>query len=318
MRIVFMGSSEFAVPSLKALSAKHRIVGVVTQPDRPRGRGREYAATPVKQLAKELNLPLHQPERIKDPTAVSWLKELSPEVIVVVAYGQILPAEVLSLPPMGCINLHGSLLPRYRGAAPIQWSIIRGEKETGISTMFMDEGLDTGDVLLQRRVPLPEDITGGEVYTWLSQEGARLLVETINRLEAGDLSRTPQDSSLATYAPPLRREDERIRWELTAREIHNLVRGLNPQPGAYTTIGGKPLKIWRTSLSYQEGADVSAIHRHGEIVKVIKGEGLLVQTGKGRLLVTEVQPVGKKRMSADAFARGYRVGPGVLMGTQEG
>jgi methionyl-tRNA formyltransferase len=314
MRIVFMGSAEFAVPALSALNLNHDIIGVITQPDRPQGRGRQPASTPVKRLALELSLPVYQPERLREPEVVSRLRETAPEVIVVVAYGQILPASVLSIPEKGCINLHGSLLPSYRGAAPVQWAVIHGQKETGVTTMFMDEGLDTGDILLQRRVPLPEEITAGELYSWLAQEGSELLLETLRQMESGVLQRTPQDSSRASYAPPLKREHERIDWRLSAAEIHNLVRGLNPQPGAYTTINGKPLKIWRTGIYPGGETDASQLQAPGEIVSEVNREDLLVQTGKGRLLVTEVQPVGKKRMSAGAFARGYRVGPGVLMG----
>ena len=235
--------------------------------------------------------------------------------MVVAAYGQILPAAVLSLPPRGCVNLHASLLPRYRGAAPVQWAIIRGERETGVTTMLMDEGLDTGNVLLQRRIPIPEEITAGELAGWLSREGAELMLETLELLAAGPLPGTPQDSARATYAPPLKRENERIDWTRSAREIHNLVRALNPQPGAYTAIGGRPVKIWRTSLTPPgEQPRSSRVHRPGEVVREIPGAGLLLQTGEGLLLVAEVQPVGKTRMSAGAFARGYRVGPGVVMG----
>ncbi|NPV91402.1 MAG: methionyl-tRNA formyltransferase [Firmicutes bacterium] len=314
MRIVFMGSAEFAVPALNALNPRHSILGVFTQPDRPRGRGRQPAPTPVKELALQLGLPVYQPERVKEPTAISWLQEAAPEAIVVVAYGQILPPAILAVPAKGCINLHGSLLPSYRGAAPVQWAVIHGQKETGVTTMFMDEGLDTGDILLQRRVPLTGEMTSGELYSWLAREGAELLVETLEKLETGVLTRLPQDPSRASYAPPLKREHERIDWRLPAAEIHNLVRGLNPQPGAYTTINGKTLKIWRTGRDPAGEPDGSRLQVPGEIVGEINREELLVQTGSGRLLLREVQPVGKNRMSAGAFARGYRIGPGVVMG----
>lgn len=314
MRLVFMGSAEFAVPSLKALYEKgYDILLVVTQPDRPQGRGRKLKGTPVKELAQQLGLPLVQPERVRDAKFVERLRALQPEVIVVVAYGQILPAAVLEIPTRGCINVHASLLPRYRGAAPIAWAIMQGEQETGVTTMLMDEGMDTGDILLQQRVSIPPQATAGEVEKCLAEEGAQLLLSTLEQWEKGGLRPVRQNAAEATYAPLLRPEHERIDWSQPALVIYNLVRALNPRPGAHTYLGSRLVKVWQAEVVGCSDKGASP----GEVLK-LDGEGLVVQTGKGCLRLLEVQPAGRPRMPAAAFGRGYGVRPGVLLGETEG
>ncbi|TLN04468.1 methionyl-tRNA formyltransferase, partial [bacterium] len=235
MRIIFIGTPDFAVPCLEALvAAGHEIAGVVTQPDRPKGRGHKLTPPPVKVLAEARGLPVFQPERIKHPGFVARLKELAPEMIVVVAFGQLLSKEILTLPERGCVNVHASLLPRYRGAAPIHWAVINGEKETGVTIMYMDEGLDTGDMILWERVPIETGDTTGVVHDKLSAVGARLLVAAVAQIAAGTARRVPQDDTGSTYAPLLNKEVELIPWEKSACEVRNLIRGLNPWPGAFT------------------------------------------------------------------------------------
>lgn len=318
MRVVFMGSADFAVPSLRAIvKAGHNLLAIVTQPDRPQGRGRKLAHTPVKEAGLELGLPIHQPSDVRDVKFLDWLRQLIPEVVVVVAYGKILPAEVLSIPKYGCINVHASLLPRYRGAAPIHWAIMQGEKETGVTTMFMDEGMDTGDIILQQRMDIPEEATTGDVYPILAQMGAELLFETLELIQQGKIVRKPQDMALASYAPMLKREHEKIDWQRSAEIIRNQIRGLNPWPGAYAVWEGKPLKIWEAKL-WWPSEDIGCLtnlgnHQTGEIIGIVNDEGLLVQTGEGLLLLTQVQPAGKKRMDAIAFSRGYHIAPGTIL-----
>ncbi|KLU61021.1 methionyl-tRNA formyltransferase [Peptococcaceae bacterium CEB3] len=349
MRLVFMGTPDFAVPSLEALvGAGHEVVGVFTQPDRPAGRGRQMKASAVKTAALALGLPVFQPERVKTPEAVAQLGRLAPECIVVVAYGQILSPEILALPPRGCVNVHASLLPDYRGAAPIQWAVIRGERVTGITTMLMNEGLDTGDTLLRAEYPLSAETTGGEAHEALARLGARLLLKTLTSLEAGTLQPVPQ-SGQGSYAPLLTRKDEKIDWEAGSWAIHNLIRGLNPWPGAYTTFRGEGLKVWRSSpppgerfpgknytgvgdkqrgsgqrvagsgnsdLTLTEvagGADGSLGHSAGEVLR-IEGDGLAVRTGDGWLKIREVQPAGKRRMPARDFCLGRHGEAGERLG----
>ena len=245
MRIVFMGSADFAVPSLEALfNSKHEVLAVVTQPDRPRGRGQKIAVTPVKERALAAGLPVYQPQSARTAEFAEWLKQLAPTVAVVV-HGQILPPAVLEIPAQGCINVHASLLPRYRGAAPIHWAVMQGETVTGVSTMFMDVGLDSGDVILQQPIPLPAEATSGDLYPVLAAEGARLLRQTLEMLEKGTVPRVPQNPAEATYAPSLTRKDEVIDWSRPAEALRNQIRGLNPWPGAYTEWNGKVLKVWR-------------------------------------------------------------------------
>ncbi|NLK51738.1 MAG: methionyl-tRNA formyltransferase [Syntrophomonadaceae bacterium] len=315
MRIVFMGSADFAVPSLEALvKAEYDLLAVVTQPDRPRGRGRKLAFTPVKEKALELGLPLYQPVSARSPEFAAWLRQLNPDIAVVVAYGQILPVEVLAIPVHGGINVHASLLPRYRGAAPVHWAVLQGEKVTGVSTMYMDVGMDTGDIILQQSIPISEEATAGEIYDWLAREGATLLVKTLQLIQEGKAPRLPQEASAATYAPALQREDEKIDWTKPAEDIRNQIRGLNPWPGAYTEWEGKVLKVWRAQKWDGPDHEEGTFYQPGRIQGIVKNQGILVQTGKGLLLLTEVQPTGKQRMKAVDFCRGYRVGESTLLG----
>src|SRR5574341_1139986 len=279
MRIVFMGTPEFAVPSLEALlKSGNPVVGVVTQPDRPKGRGQALPASPIKQVALREGLPLLQPAKMKDPAFLDALRAWQPELIAVTAFGRILPPVILSIPPRGCLNVHGSLLPKYRGAGPIQWAIINGEQETGITTMLMDEGMDTGPMLLRERVPiLPED-TAGTLSVKLAEVGGRLLVETIRRLQEGTLSPQLQDHSKATLAPLLHKEDGLITWTAGARGIANRIRGLSPWPGAYTYAGPERWIVLKASV--EEGGAPAVGGDPGTVVEVRKA-ALLVATGQG-------------------------------------
>lgn len=312
MRIVFMGTPEFAAASLQALlEVGQQVVAVVTQPDKPKGRGKQVLPSPVKKLAEEYHLPVLQPTSIRTEEFFRTLQGLQPECIVVVAYGKILPSEILQLPPRGCINVHASLLPYYRGSAPIHWSVINGETETGVTTMFMDEGMDTGDMILKKRLPIGPDDTVGMVHDRLAVLGAELLVETIDLLEKGFAPRTPQDHTLATYAPLLKKEHEVIRWEQPAQYLHNHVRGMNPWPGTYTTWEDKVLKIWRTRVP--EARPVKAAP--GTVLEE-GSSGILVQTGQGQILITELQLQGSKRMDVDQFLRGKQIASGTVLGRE--
>ena len=296
-RVIFMGTPDFAVPCLARLVEISDVVAVVTQPDRPKGRGQKLLPPPVKVFSQEHGIAVYQPVRVKTPDFVDVLRGLAPDLIVVVAFGQILSKEILSLPPLGCINVHASLLPRYRGAAPMQWAIVRGEKETGVTTMFMDEGLDTGDMLLRETLPITQAMTAAELHDAMMKLGADVLEKTLFSLSEGTLKRTPQDDALSTYAPLLDKEVGRIDWKKSAQEIHDLVRGLNSWPGAYTMLEGQKFKIWRTRLA--EGTA-----EPGEIVSVTK-QGLLVGTGEEMLEILEVQAPSKKKMAAGDYVRGH-------------
>lgn len=318
MRLVFMGTPDFAVPTLQALAAHgHDVVGVFTQPDRPSGRGKNLKPSPVKVAAQELGLPIYQPHRVKSPEGLEYLKELAPEVIIVVAYGQILSKEILELPPYGCINVHASLLPDWRGAAPIHWAILEGDKKTGVTTMQMDEGLDTGDMLLKAECPIGEDTTTGELHDTLAQSGAKLLIETLEQLQKGKLQRMPQ-SGQTRYASLLTREHEKINWARTTRDIHNQIRGLNPWPGSYTIFRDETVKVWKSKIYEGSGGNEglekllsSKGSKPGEIIEC-NPQGLLVQTGDGLIWIIEVQPAGKKAMPARDFflGRHAQVGEG--------
>ncbi|MHB1042736.1 MAG: methionyl-tRNA formyltransferase [Eubacteriales bacterium] len=302
MKIVFMGTPDFAVPSLKALAhAGYTVAAVVARPDRPKGRGGKVSPPPVKECALSLGLPVHQPERLKDPSFLGCMSELSPDAVVVVAYGKILPREILSLPGLGCINVHASLLPGYRGSAPIHRAVINGESETGVTTMYMEEGLDTGDIIQQKRVAIGEDDTAGVVHDRLSVLGASLLTETLALIAKGGAPRVPQDGSLATYAPPLTAEDEIICWNATARSIKDRVRGLNPWPGARTYLGERLVKVWRVRVA--DGYKPAG--RPGTVLAFLE-EGIRVQAGEGQIIITELQAEGSKRMSAAEFLRGAK------------
>ena len=296
-RVIFMGTPDFAVPCLARLLDISNVIGVVTQPDKPKGRGQKLLPPPVKIFAEAHGIEVYQPERVKMPDFVNILQELAPDLVVVVAFGQILSKDILSLPPLGCVNVHASLLPRYRGAAPMQWAIVRGETETGITTMFMDEGLDTGDMLLQEKLPISQTMTTAELHDAMMQLGADVLEKTILSLAAGTLERIPQDETHSTYAPLLSKETGCIDWQKNAREIHDLVRGLNSWPGAYSILNGQKFKIWRTRPA--EGTA-----NPGEIVSVTP-QGLLVGTGKGMLEILELQAPNKKKMKASDYVRGH-------------
>ncbi|MEW6727369.1 methionyl-tRNA formyltransferase [Desulforudis sp. 1088] len=304
MRVVFMGTPEFAVVSLRTLvEAGVEVVQVVTQPDRPKGRGKKLHPPPVKEYAVAKGLPVLQPQSIKDPAFRELLAELRPHVIAVVAYGKILPKEILDTPPLGCINVHASLLPSYRGAAPIHWAVINGETETGVTTIFMDEGMDTGDMILQARIKIEPEDTAGSVHDRLAVLGGELLLKTLRCLAEGTAFRVPQDHSRATYAPLLTREDEVVDWRKTARRIVNHIRGMNPWPGARTTYRGQVLKLWRAEVA--DGGERAA--EPGTILTADPSRGIIVQAGEGRVRLCELQPAGRKPMDADAFLRGYRL-----------
>lgn len=307
MRIVFMGTPAFAVPSLRALvGSGEEVAAVVAQPDKPRGRGRKLTPPPVKVAAEEYSIPVLQPPKIRTAEFLEELKKIDPELICVAAYGKILPAAVLELPRYGCINVHASLLPRYRGAAPVNWAIVRGEKVTGVTTMLMDEGMDTGDILLEREMPIEEDDTGETLGEKLSVAGAELLIETIRELRAGNLNPRKQDHSRATYAPMLKKEDGRIDWEMPAENVRNLVRGMLPWPGAFTCLEGKLLKIYKVRVSEGEG-------KPGEVS--MSGRGVIrVSAGRGALDIEELQLESGKRLDSKAFLAGRKIREGTILG----
>lgn len=310
MRIVFMGTPDFSVPALKALvEVGHEVVAVVTQPDRPRGRGKELQMTPVKVQALAYGIPVYQPEKVKDPAFVEILRNLQPEVIVVIAFGQILSRDILDLPPYGCINIHASLLPKYRGAAPIQWAVIDGEKETGVTTMMMDVGLDTGDMLEKTVIPLDPKETGGSLFDKLSQAGGPLILSTLEKLKAGTAVRTPQTDEDSTYAKMLTKSLGQIDWSMEAAAIERLIRGLNPWPSAYTFVHGKTLKIWDADV-LKESSDGAA---PGQIIRT-DPHSLIVAAGEALLSIRELQLEGKKRMDVETFLRGYTIEKGEILG----
>lgn len=311
--VVFMGTPDFAVGTLKALlDSEYKVQAVFTQPDKPKGRGKSMQMTPVKEVAMEAGIPVHQPRRIREPENLEILKQYNPDVIVVVAFGQIIPEEILNLAPYGCINVHGSLLPKYRGAAPIQWAVIDGEKESGVTTMRMDAGLDTGDMILKERIPLEEKETGGSLFDKLSEAGAQLLLKTLRALEDGTATyeKQPEESPTA-YAGMLTKQMGLIDWTKPAKEIECLIRGLNPWPSAYTTYHGKTLKIWAADVGTDAVSGETIIP--GTILEVTK-KTLKIQTGEGVLSIKELQLEGKKRMEVDAFLRGFAVNTGEVLG----
>lgn len=310
MRIVFMGTPDFAVGSLQALceSGKHEILAVVTQPDRPKGRGNKLLQTPVKEYALEQGLTVYQPQKVKTPEFVELLHELQPELIVVAAFGQFLSKEILELPKYGCINVHASLLPKYRGAAPIQYAIIKGEKESGVTIMQMDIGMDTGAMLDKVVVPIEENTTMGELHDALREQGATLLLQAIDKIAAGTAVAEPQDDAQATYATLLDRSMEHIDWSKTAQEVHNLIRGFNPAPSTFTKLpNGKSLKIWGSKVT-----DKSSAAAAGTVIETGK-HSFFVACGEGVLEITEVQPESKKRMPTQVFLNGRGVQEGDLL-----
>lgn len=310
MRIVFMGTPDFAVGSLQALceSGKHEILAVVTQPDRPKGRGNKLLQTPVKEYALAQGLTVYQPQKVKTPEFVELLHELQPELIVVAAFGQFLSNEILELPKYGCINVHASLLPKYRGAAPIQYAIIKGEKESGVTIMQMDIGMDTGAMLDKVVVPIEENTTMGELHDALREQGATLLLQVIDKIAAGTAVAEPQDNEQATYATLLDRSMEHIDWSKTAQEVHNLIRGFNPAPSTFTKLpNGKSLKIWGSKMTGKSSAAAA-----GTVIETGK-HSFFVACGEGVLEITEVQPESKKRMPAQVFLNGRGVQEGDLL-----
>ena len=308
MRVVFMGTPDFSVGTLRELvKAGHEVAGVVSQPDKPKGRGKSLMPTPVKEAALELGLPVYQPKKVRDPEFLEVLRELAPEVIVVVAFGQIIPQSILELPPYGCINVHASLLPKYRGAAPIQWAVIDGEPESGVTIMKMDTGLDTGDMITKVVVPIEKDETGGSLFDKLSEAGAKLLVDTLPSIADGTAvyEKQPEESS-TPYAAMIQKQLGNIDWKRPAVEIERLIRGLNPWPSAFTKLNGKTLKIWSAQVLNESEKDAAAVP--GTILRADE-QGLCVKTGQGILNITELQLEGKKRMDTPAFLRGYAVKP---------
>ncbi|MCK4507804.1 MAG: methionyl-tRNA formyltransferase [Desulfuromonadales bacterium] len=307
LRTVFMGTPDFALQTLQGLiDAGCNLVGVYTQPDRPKGRGKQLAAPPVKELAQKHDIPVYQPLKLRQPEAVAELEALAPDLIVVVAYGQILPKSVLDIPRHGCINVHASLLPKYRGAAPINKAIIDGETETGITTMYMDIGLDTGDMLIKKSLSIGPQETAGELHDRLASLGRATMEETLQQLCASTLQREVQDDEQSTYASMMKKEDGRIDWSRSAKEIHNHVRGLDPWPGAHTSLNGELLKLARTSPETADGG------KPGTVVSADKN-GVLIACGSGTLLIKELQLAGRKRLAAGDFLRGCNLEPGMTL-----
>lgn len=297
MRIIFMGTPDFAVPSLQSLLDQgHEICGVFTQPDKPKGRGHKLQAPPVKELALQNGLPVYQPDTLRDETAQQTIRDLAPEVIVVVAYGKLLPKAVLDAPRLGCINVHGSLLPLYRGAAPIQWAVINGEEVTGVTTMFMAEGMDTGDILLKVETEIGPEETAGELFDRLKDLGADLLVKTLERLEKGEIQRVPQDEDQATLAPMLKKEMSVIDWNKPAQWIYDLIRGLNPWPCAAAVLDGRRVKLLASQLVEGEGVPGMAYNQGGELVAAC---------GQGMVKIIELQTDKGKRMSGREYLLGH-------------
>jgi methionyl-tRNA formyltransferase len=309
MRVIFMGTPSFAVPILRGVyRSSHEVVGVVTQPDRHKGRGRRLGISPVKELAMGLRLPVMQPETTRDEGFIAEVKRMCPDLIVVAAYGRMLTGNLLGIPPLGCINVHASLLPKYRGAAPIQWAIVKGERRTGVTIIKMDEGMDTGDILLAQEVEIGDNDTGQSLHDTLAQVGANLIIQAMDQLNRGTLRPIPQDHREATYAPPLKKEDGLIDWSQDARDIFNRIRGFNPWPGAFTYLEGLRLRIFRGKIITGEVRE-----RVGKVVQS-GPEGIKVATGKGYLLIKEVQLEGRKQMSIREFLIGNEIPPGTLMG----
>ena len=308
MRLLFMGTGEFGVPTLRALQrSRHEVIGIVTQPDRPKGRGRSVQVSSIKQIATEAGLPVYQPEKVRSDSFVGQVRDLAPDAFVVVAFGQIIPKVLLDVPRLGSVNVHASLLPKYRGAAPVHYALFRGEEITGVTTMLMDPGLDTGPMLLQESLEILPDDNTGTLEARLSEIGAYLLLRTLDALEHEDLVPQPQDDSQATYAPSIQRDDCRINWNAPAVDIANRVRGCAPKPGAFTSFEGTSVKIWACTPAPGEG-------RPGEVLS-LDAEGIRVASGGGVVRISEVQPECRKRMRAVDYARGAHVHPGSSFGS---
>ena len=307
MRLVFLGTPAFAVPTLERLVERgHQVLAAVTQPDRPKGRGQALAPPPVREAALRLGVPVYQPERVKRPESVDYLRSLAPQAMVVVGYGQIIPQSIIDIPPLGILNVHASLLPKYRGAGPIQWAIVNGEAVTGVTIMRIDAGLDTGPMLLKVETVIGADETALDLGRRLSLMGADLLVEALDALAAGRVVPQSQDNAQATYAPMLKKEDGRIDWSRSASQIHNQVRGMQPWPGAYSSFRGGALHVWRARPT-----EAGAGHPPGSLLRI---KPLLVACGAGALELVEVQMEGRKRMPAADFANGQRLVENEILG----
>ena len=323
MKAVFMGTPEFAVPTLQALIDHHEVLAVVTQPDKQRGRGKKMQFPPVKEKAVEYDIPVYQPQRARDEEFIEELKNLNPDVIVVVAYGQILPESILNIPKYGCVNVHASILPKYRGAAPIQWAVLNGDKQTGVTTIYMDEGIDTGDTILVEETNIGEDETTGELWDRLSKIGGKLLVKTLQEIEKGTAPRKKQSEDF-TMAPMINKEMSKIDWEnKTAEEIHNLVRGLNPIMGAYTFLNGKKIKIWKTKVRKENELlelfpeleeyffKVKEL-MPGTIMFASDKKGLFVKANEGIVEIIEIQGENARKMPVGDFLRGNEITAGEM------
>jgi methionyl-tRNA formyltransferase len=312
LRLVFLGTPPFAVPTLERLATRgHHIGAVFTQPDRPKGRGGQVAMSAVKVAAAGLGIPVHQPERIKRPESVALLRELAPEAMVVVGYGQILPQSILDIPKLGILNVHASLLPKYRGAAPVQWAVASGETVTGVTIMRIDAGLDTGDILMARETPIGEQETAAELGERLGEIGAELLVKALEEYSAGHIRPTPQDHARATSAPVLKKQDARIDWQWSARKIHCRARGFVPWPGVSTVFRDQAMQIWSCRVAQETpGGEPGSMHPQKPRLLVSCGEGTALE-------LLEVQLAGKKRMTAEAFLNGHRVAENELLGERE-
>lgn len=319
MKIIFMGTPDFAGQALKdLLESRHQVLAVFTQPDRPRGRGKKVSFTPVKEIALEAGLPVYQPKKIRDPEIIEKIKELDPDIIVVAAYGRILPVDILNLPRHGAINIHASLLPKYRGAAPIHWALINGEEKTGVTIMQMDEGMDTGDMLLKKEIIIDQAANTGDLFNQLALLGGQALLEALDAIEKGQLEGEKQNEDEATYAPMLAKEDEILDWQMPASDLVNKIRGMNPWPGVYTFFRNQRLKIHKASLadSYQVQV-LSNIEENSVRPGLIAGfgqEGILLATGQGFILLESLQPAGKKAMDHTDFINGYQVHEGEVLG----
>ena len=310
LRIIFMGTPDFATSNLQTLiDSPDDVVAVVTQPDRPKGRGKQLTPPPVKLLAESADIPVLQPTKIRTEEFLNGLLSYQPDLIVVTAYGRILPPSLLELAPMGCINVHGSLLPMHRGAAPIQWSVIKGDKEVGVTVIQMDEGMDTGDILLKASIPSAPDETADTLFNKLAQLGNDTLLKAIQGLKDGSIASTPQDHSMATEAPMLKKTDGLIEWSKSAGELESLIRGLDPWPSAFCFLDGKRLRLFRPEVAYKDNDA-----QPGSLLRADK-RGLLIACGKDTLLIKEIQPEGKKRMTTEAFLCGCSLKPGTLFQT---
>ena len=309
MRVVFMGTPDFAVPSLKVLIEEgFDVVSVITQPDKPKGRGKKMSMPPVKEEALKHGIEVHQPKRVKSEEFVSILKDINPDVIIVVAFGQILSKEILDIPKYGCINVHGSLLPEYRGAAPINWVVINGEKTTGITTMYMDEGLDTGDMILKAKLDIGDDETAGHLYDRMCMLGGEVLRDTLKLLKDDNLKREKQDDSKSSYAPIMNKSLGNIKWDDKCENIFNLIRGTNPWPSSFTKYNGDTMKIWSSKV-LQSTSD----RLPGSIIDVTE-DGIEVSTGTTNLLITEIQMPNKKRIQVKDYIRGNQIDKTLVLG----